>query len=194
MSVTQKLKDKLQTRFGRPVTTMADCEALALEINSGREDEGDEKSGMHISTMTIARMFCVSENARSSRPGTMDMIARYLDFCDADEMAKALGEKPAGQMFKAVDHIDPRLLGKGAQVHLAYNPDRDVVMTNLGDGRFLVNESHNSKLRKGDEIHVGCMARGCELSVRRVVRDGIVLGPYQAGKCGGLILLEIIGQ
>ncbi len=65
-------------------------------------------------------------------------------------------------------------------------------MTYLGEGQFVINESKNSKLLKGDRIKLTHLVLGQEMIVTEVIRNDRNLGGYRAAKDGGLTSLEII--
>ena len=67
-----------------------------------------------------------------------------------------------------------------------------IVMTYIGDNSFLINNSKNSKLVKGDRIRLTTLISGQELLVTEVIRDGKSLGGYRGAKDGGLTSLRII--
>ncbi|MDE5812605.1 MAG: hypothetical protein K2H61_09930, partial [Muribaculaceae bacterium] len=73
-----------------------------------------------------------------------------------------------------------------------YDPDRSLLMTYLGASEFMINESRNIKLRKGDRIKMTHLVVGQEMLVSNVVRDGNSLGGYRAAKDGGLTSIELI--
>lgn len=168
----------------------SDSARLDQAIESCNPKGCESTSSKSVSRHSIARIFGITEHAPGSYPGTMDMIARYLDFENAGQMYRELGEEQA--MFSAVDFIDSNTLNKGARIHLSYEPGRDLLLTYLGDGRYIVNESLNSKLVKGDELYMMHLARGFELRVDRVIRNGVDIGSYDSARCGGLTSLEIV--
>lgn len=192
MTVIQRLKEKLEQRLGHQVKTLSDCEAIARNINESLCNPENAEVSFSISRHSIARIFGISEHSPSTRPGTMDVIARYLDFDNAEQMYKEFGYEQEKSMFNPVDYLDSSSLNKGERIHISYEPDRDLILTYLGENRFIVNESVNSKLHKGDELHIGQLARGFEMLVSKVIRNGIDIGAYHSAKCGGLTALEIV--
>ncbi len=88
--------------------------------------------------------------------------------------------------------IETKNLSEGTQIQLRYEPSRVIVMTYLGDDEFLINETKNSKLQKGDRIRLTHFVQGQEMIVSEVIRDGRSLGGYRAAKDGGVTSLEII--
>ena len=192
MTFIQRLREKLQEKTGYQIKTLSDCETVANDINENFHNVADATSSFTVSQHTIARIFGISEHIPGNIPGTMDIIARYLDFKNAEEMTNILGGEHEKPMFRSIDYLDTDYLSKGERIHIAYAPDRDLLLTYLGDKRFIVNESVNSKLHKGDEVFIGYMARGVEIFASKVIRDGSDLGAYRAAKYGGLTMLEIV--
>lgn len=174
------------------MTTLSDCEMLACNINESCPRANGERGPYTISRHAIARIFGISEHMPCPHPGTMDVIARYLDYDNAGQMCRALGDGQDEPMFIPVDYLDSANLNKGERIHIAYGSDSDLILTCLGDGRYIVNESVNSKLMKGDEVHVAFLARGFEMSVSKVVRNGSDIGAYRSAGSGGLTALEIV--
>jgi hypothetical protein len=62
----------------------------------------------------------------------------------------------------------------------------------LGEQRFRVVESRNSKLRPGDEFEAASMMTGYPLCLSGVLRDGKMTTPFVGGKQGGLTIVRIV--
>lgn len=184
MPLSKELIKRIEAKLGRQLKYSADCELLAQAI--------EDITGERLGVTTIKRLFGFAGEQVEPRGTTMDIIAQYLGYRDMNHMASKLGNEADISMFTPVDEIDPAELMEGTQIQISYDPDRVIVMTYIGEGRFIVNESVNSKLRKGDKLHIAQLAKGFELLALDVVRDGMSLGPYHSAKNGGLTSIEII--
>ncbi len=184
MPLSKELIKKVEARLGRPLKYSADCELLAQAI--------EDMTGERLGVTTIKRLFGFAGEQTEPRGTTMDIIAQYLGYSDMKDMASKLGNQSDISMFTPVDQLDIAGLEEGTQIQIAYDPDRVIVLTYMGDCRFIVNESINSKLRKGDKVHITQLAKGFELMVGDVVRDGNSIGSYHSAKNGGLTSIEII--
>lgn len=182
MPLSKELIKKVEARLGRPLKYSADCELLAQAI--------EDMTGERLGVTTIKRLFGFAGEQTEPRGTTMDIIAQYLGYSDMKDMASKLGNQSDISMFTPVDQLDINGLDEGTQI--SYDPDRVIVLTYIGDFRFIVNESINSKLRKGDKVHITQLAKGFELMVGEVVRDGKSIGSYHSAKNGGLTSIEII--
>lgn len=184
MPLSKELIKKVEARLGRPLKYSADCELLAQSI--------EDMTGERLGVTTIKRLFGFAGEQTEPRGTTMDIIAQYLGYADMKDMASKLGNQSDISMFTPVDELAIERLDEGTQVQITYDPDRVIVLTYMGDWRFIVNESINGKARKGDKLHITQLAKGFDLLVLDVVRDGVSLGPYHSAKNGGLTSIEII--
>jgi len=195
MPLNEKIKERIVERFGR-VDTLADCEQLAIamseDVRRKYADAGMPLYNCSISRNTVARILGINDRPRTPQSKTMDVIAVYLGYRDGRELAHDLGETYDVSAFEKNDGIDVKDLEVGDMVHIAYDPKRDIVMTYLGNDRFVVNQSVNSKLQVGDELTVSHLKLRYELLATNVVRDNENLGEYHSAKCGGLKIVELI--
>ena len=74
----------------------------------------------------------------------------------------------------------------GQRVLVSYPPNRTLTIENQGDNHFIVLESENSKLQKGDQLTLTHLVRGYPLLVADVMREGRSLGAFTAGKAQGI--------
>ncbi len=170
-------------KYGKNPIFSSDCAPLAKEIG--------------VSETTVKRMFGLvgkdsPERNRTPHNSTMDIVARYLGFDCYNDLLREIGDGDFSSEFISMQTLEVNRLKDGTQVQLRYEPARVIVMTYLGEGEFLINETQNSKLQKGDRIRLTHLILGQEVIVSEVIRDGRSLGGYRAAKDGGLRTLEII--
>lgn len=176
--------EMLEERLGQKVKCSSDCESLAREIK--------KVTGAPIGDTTVKRFFGFAKDFVTHRGTTMDIIAQYLGYNDSVDMAMQLGEPPTlDSVFAPIDEVDFDTLDAGTQLQIAYNPQRLLVLTYLGNNWFIVTESQRNKLLKGDKIQVYQLAKKYQLLARDVVRDGQSLGCYQSVQNGGLTQIEL---
>ncbi len=179
--LSQTILDKILAKYGKETIYSADCAPLAGEIG--------------VSEATVKRMFGLvglTERNRTPHTSTMDIVAKYLGYECYKDLLREIGEGDFSSEFTSMQSIDVKDLDEGTQIQLCYEPSRTIVMTYLGDGQFMINETKNSKLQKGDRIKLTHLVQGQEMIVSEVIRDGRSLGGYRAAKDGGLTSLEII--
>lgn len=179
----QSIIDKILAKYGKEQIYAADCLPLARNIG--------------VSETTVKRMLGLvgidsPERRRTPHNSTMDILARWLGYENYKALLCEIGENDSSSEFTSLESIDVASLKEGSQILLRYEPARVIVMTYLGDREFLVNESKNSKLIKGDRIKLSVLVLGQELLVSEAIRDGKSLGSYRGAKDGGLTSLEVI--
>ena len=76
--------------------------------------------------------------------------------------------------------------------HLAitWAPDRRVLLQHLGEGRFKVVESENSKLKADDSFHCTCFIIGQPLYLDNFIRGNNPPTLFVVGNKGGLTTVE----
>lgn len=179
----QSIISKILAKYGKDEVYSGDCAYLAGKIGIGET--------------TLKRMLgLVGENSpernRIPHVSTMDILAKWLGYENYKALLREIGEQDYSSEFTSMESIDVSDLDEGTQIQIKYEPGRVIVMTYLGDKVFLINESKNSKLQKGDRIKVSYLVLGQELLVSEIIRDDRNIGGYRGAKDGGLTCLEII--
>ena len=172
----------LAERAGYDVATPHGAERLQKEI------EG--LTGERLSVNTVKRIVGILPYAGMPRASTLDIVASYLGFKDAKTL-EAFIARGVSDFALPPRYIDLTALQPDATVGVEWSPGRRITLRHLSDGRYILSESVNSKLREGDIINVGIVAEGLPLMVREVIREGVSLGPYTAALEGGLTKVEI---
>lgn len=179
----QSIISKILAKYGKDEVYSADCASLAGEIGIGET--------------TVKRMLgLVGENSpernRTPHVSTMDILAKWLGYDNYKALLREIGEQDYSSEFTSIESIDVMSLDQGTQIQIKYEPSRIIIMTYLGNRVFLINESKNSKLQKGDRIRLSHLVLGQELLVSEIIRDDKNIGGYRGAKDGGLTCLEII--
>jgi hypothetical protein len=112
-------------------------------------------------------------------------VAHYLGYANWDDL-RLMDENSSNSAFDDRDEYLACYLEKGQQVHISYPPNRTLTIVNQGNNHFLVLESENGKLQKGDLLTLTHIVRGYPLLVAEVMRDGRSLGAFTAGKSQGI--------
>lgn len=183
--LNQEILKKLAERHGKEIRYPSDVESLSEHIF--------EKTRERVSPSTLKRMFGFITKPVHPRRSTLDIIGAYLGYADYKELALDLGDNSEISDFAPVEEIISDELEIGSQVAIAYEPDRTVVLTYIGDDYYIVNESIKSSLMKGDKVKVTNLAYGFKFLASEVIRHGQNLGAYTSAKMGGLTRVEIIG-
>ena len=161
----------------------SDCELLSLDILG--------QTGVRIGATTLKRLLGFAQDERKPHATTLDAIARYLGFAHWDELAAIEDKGNSG--FNAPDgEVRSADLQTGCEVEITYLPDRRVVLSYLGDNRYRIQQSENSKLLAGDEVEIVSFVLHHPLLVMQVWRDGQSLGQFTAGRVSGLSSVKVL--
>ena len=179
----QSIIDKILRKYGKDRIYSGDCYPLSQQIG--------------LSETTVKRMLGLvgadsPERNRTPHNSTMDILARWLGYDCYKSLLREISDEDFSSEFTSMQALEAADIEVGTQIQLRYDPDRSLLMTYLGASEFMINESRNSKLRKGDRIKMTHLVVGQEMLVSNVVRDGNSLGGYRAAKDGGLTAIEII--
>lgn len=152
-----------------------------------------EETGTLLSLNTIKRLLGrISDGERQPRATTLNAIARYLGRADWPTLLIALSNGSSsfapieGELL--TDSIRP-----GQMVEVTYLPDRRIRFLYLGEQRFEVIESINSKLQCGDQGLIVAFITRFPLIIRQMERNGNHLSTsYTAGRVTGLTSVALL--
>ena len=167
----------LKQKSGHDLRLSADCEYLALDIES--------VTGEHIGVNTLKRLLGFIDDEREPRISTLDIIARYLALSSWDEL-RIYDDKSNSSFESTSDEIRVQELTVGQQIQISYLPDRQLIIEYQGNNTFLILSSKNSKLQDDDQMTLTHIVSGYPLLVSEVIRHGQSLGSFTAGKAQGI--------
>lgn len=183
MKLPFHIVEMLKRKSGSDLRQPSDCEILSLDIQS--------KTGVHIGATTLKRLVGFAQDERTPHASTLDAIARYLGYAHWDELSKI--EDNGNSDFETPDdEIRSADLQTGSCVEITYLPDRKVTFEYLGDNRYRVTASENSKLQKDDEVGILNFVLHHPLLVVNVWRDRESLGQFTAGRVSGLSSIKLL--
>lgn len=175
VNVIEMLCDKCQG----DVRTAHGVEVLALDM--------ERVTGERLGVNTLKRLLGRIADDRSPRETTLNIIANYLGFPDWEVLQLFEQQRAKASVFSTVyrelrtTHFD-----EGNLLEITYLPNRRVVLRSLGQGRFEVAVSKNSKLASGDQLSLPIVVEGFPLIAHEVVRNGELLGTFTAGREQGI--------
>ena len=177
MKLSPYIIELLREKSGNEILLSRDCELLALDVES--------VTGEHIGVNTVKRLLGFIADEREPRTSTLDIIARYLGYDDWEAL-RLMDANSSNSSFDDRDEYLACYLEIGQRVLVSYPPNRTLTIENQGDNHFIVLESENSKLQKGDQLTLTHLVRGYPLLVADVMREGRSLGAFTAGKAQGI--------
>ena len=183
MTLSPYIRELLSKRCAHAIHNPSDCEFLSLDIQS--------KTGIRIGATTLKRLLGFVSDERQPHASTLDLIANYLGYTSWQQLA--LEDMKGNSGFDTSDEeIRSANLEIGNKVEIQYSPGRIVVLEYLGDSRFQVINSQNSKLRIGDFVYIQNFILQHPLFISSVIREGHDLGQFTAGRISGLSSLKVL--
>lgn len=173
----------LKRKSGNDLHLPSDCELLSLDIQG--------KTGVRIGATTLKRLLGFAQDERKPHATTLDAIARYLVYAHWEELAK-IEDQGNSDFNSSDDEVRSADLQVGKVVEIAYLPDRVVTLRYLGNNRYKVEQSQNSKLQADDEVEILNFVLHHPLLVVQVWRNGESLGQFTAGRVSGLSSIKVI--
>lgn len=179
------IKKEIENKFGKEIRYPTDCEALAAAVLS--------ETGQSISVTTLKRMYGFTQGKHEPRLYTLDVLAKYLDCANWDVFCEKFARIDNSEFFNA-DILEVATLKNNTVIEVKYDPQRSLRLKYKGDFFFIVVESENSKILKGDQLKMQVLVRHFPLIISAVIRDGKELGRFIAGKVSGLTEIRILNK
>jgi len=179
------IRELIEKQLGKEIRYSSDFEHLSFDI--------EKQTKQRVGVNTLKRLFGQIEGIKEPRLYTLDTIARYINFKNWDEMLESLDDR-GNSDFDTIEEIEIKNLTKGNKIKFYYSPDREVLIEYLEKNLFKVIESLNSKLKQDDIIEANHFVLKYPLLVNDVVRNGVSLGKFVAGKVSGITKLTIIQE
>ena len=173
------LLQKAEEKYAHRITVPKDFELLAENISQTVHER--------ISASTLKRLWGYDAYDSTPSPVTLDILAKYVDAGSFKKFCESLKQDPAySSGFLHTEHIESRSLQPGDTLEIAWNPNRLVTLSYLGNYCFRVVESQNASLASGDEFEAVIFLKGYPLYLAQIERKGEVLPAYVAGIQNGL--------
>lgn len=173
------LKRAVEIKFDRRLSTTSDFTVLSEEM----EDR--------ISPSTLKRLWGYVSMVVSPRSSTLDALSKYVGYKDFRSFCSSLRESSfSSSSYFNAERLDASSLQPGDRFQIGWRPDRIVSLEYLGDKRFQVLDSVNSKLQEGDIFEANSIIKGYPLVLPWILRKGETTPSYIAGRDGGVIVIR----
>lgn len=176
MKLDEEIIQRIEIEAGHKLRSAVECTRFALDIEA--------MTGELISVNTIKRAFGIISSTSGPSEYTLNLIARRLGYLDWNAFVSC--DHAAVSSFNCKKMVSLKEMKPDKIVHFSYAPNRIVRMKSLGDSTFVVIESINSKLQKGDIATAYQIAKGHPFELVSVVRDGVQMGSFTAGIHDGI--------
>lgn len=179
----EELKSLVEQHYGKVLCTTTDFEEYSLYVS--------RHTGAHVSASTLKRIWGYVNDKHKPRKYTLDILARCIGHDDFTAFVTWLKTSSRyNSSFFSANQLISGELAVGDMVEVGWSPNRQVSLRYLGDSRYKVIESKNSKMRAGDEFITGCFIKGQPLYLPFIQRDGNRTPPFVAGRNGGLTIVN----
>ena len=133
------------------------------------------------------------DDEHKPRMTTLNALSRYIGHPDFSGFVAWLKTSPCyNSSFFNADQLMSSDLRCGDEVEIGWSPNRMVRLEYLGNSRYTVIESRNSKMLFGDVFVTGCFIAEQPLYLPFLERDGERTPPFVAGRNGGLSIVRIL--
>ncbi len=180
----QALLQRVENKYGRAIDTTSAFEALSIDI--------ERQTGERISSSSLKRFWGYVNSDTAPRVASLDILAKYIGQKDFNSFCKILRSEDGTSVFFGAESLSVASLTPGNRIQLGWDPNRLLTLEYLGNFRFRVEESYNSKLLAGDCFELSDLIVGCPMFLSRIYRDGKTTPPYVAGAKDGITFIKIL--
>ncbi len=180
------LKTLVEESIKRKIKTSSDFIYLAEAINSRLHDS--------LGISTLKRIWGYVEGYRSIRESSLDVLCRFVGYPDyhsfiSDFCCNKEFESSQILLEKYLCSADLSLCDV---VEIQWNPDRICYLAYLGDDKFEVISSKNSKLSIGDTFKCKTFYLNRSLILEDFVHENEPACKFVVGNRGGLSVIRVI--
>lgn len=180
-----ELRKQVEEKLNKKVKTPKDFIILQSSIWNDNHEI--------ISATTLKRLWGYISGAEEARISTLDILSRYVGLNDWEDFLSNL-DKNNGSNPVLSYHIGFEDLEINDFVEVSWKPDRHCVFKYLGDGRFTVVKSENSKLKVGDSFNAILFILNEPLYIDNLIQGNNPPVSFVAGNKGGICELRHLKQ
>ena len=181
MEHIQTLCQAIDEMMGRKMQSPKDFDLLNEAIYSRLHEQ--------ISPSTQKRLWGYLDNSSEPRRATLDVLARFIgynDYAAYVDAANSTGGEPASSPVVSRHLNVQKALNENDVLRLTWAPGRICYLRYLGNLRFRVEQSVNTRLQPGDTFLCGIIVEGEPLYLSDLQQPGRVPTNYVCGKLGGI--------
>lgn len=181
----EELKLLIEQKYGKTLGTTTDFEEFSVHLS--------HDTGQNVSASTLKRLWGYVNDSHKPRMFTLDILAQYLGHANYYAFVSWLktSTRYNSSFFNAKQLISNEL-DAGTEVEIGWSPNRLVRLRYVGESRYEVVLSQNSKLVPGDSFVTGCFIKEQPLYQPYIERPDGRTAPFVAGRNGGLTIINVI--
>ena len=142
-----------------------------------------------ISPTTLKRLWGYIDGGDQTRSTTLDILSKALGFTDWEDFLAGL-DQGSGSDPVLAPHVSADKLEPDDRLFVSWKPNRRCTFRYLGDTKFVVEESENSKLKKGDTFSATLFILNEPLLLSNLVHGNNPPVPFVVGNRDGLCEIE----
>lgn len=180
-----ELRHRIELSINRKIKTPADFDFLAGVVW--------ERLHETISPTTLKRLWGYIDGADTTRNSTLNLLSQFIGYQDWDAFLKELENNNEIQSASILSrHILTQNLQPNDMIEVGWQPNRHCIFRYIGNRSFIVEESHNSKLKAGDTFMCNLFVLGEPLYIDNLIQEKRPPIAFVVGNKSGLTLLEHI--
>lgn len=181
----EELKLLIEQKYGKTLGTTTDFEEFSVHLS--------HDTGQNVSASTLKRLWGYVNDSHKPRMFTLDILAQYLGHANYYAFVSWLktSTRYNSSFFNAKQLISNEL-DAGTEVEIGWSPNRLVRLRYVGESRYEVVLSQNSKLVPGDSFVTGCFIKEQPFYLPYIERPDGRTAPFVAGRNGGLTIINVI--
>lgn len=175
----QRLKQAVEFAVGRKICTPKDYDFLEQQVVGFTEET--------LSASTLKRVWGYVASKSNISHYSLDVLSRVVGFENWDDFSN---ENNVSKDYNSQRVIRRKLFTKalsvGDTIKVTWKPDRVITIEYIGQERFRILESINSKLKAGDTFCCLMFVDNEHLFLHKLARDEMPVSDYICGQEGGI--------
>lgn len=177
------LKEDIELKFGRKITTPSVFDSLCLDI---KKDTGKE-----VSQSSLKRLWGYVKYPHQPRLEILSILSQYIGYKDWKDYISSNNDLDFSD-FLTKDIIESKRLKGGEIIQISWPPNRTCVLKYLGDFRYEIKRALNAKIKTGDFLSCALIVKGEPFMCSSIIRDGELISEcYIAARNRGINKLSI---
>ncbi len=179
MSYKEELCQAIETAMHQKMRSPKDFECLRERIFT--------RVNVMVSTTTLKRFWGYLHTDSEASHNTLDTLARFIGYPDFDTFCKQSSLDAISSTHVMSRHINVDTdLAEDETLTLSWAPNRICEVRYLGQLRFVVIRSENTRLKEGDSFQCSLIIEGEPLYLNHLLQDNKQQPNYVCGKMGGV--------
>ena len=180
-----QLRSDIEKHIGQVLLSPSDFQRLIQQIWNQQH--------AILSLSTIKRLWGYVDGNGLPRLSTLNTLSQFVGYADWNEYLVALEQRGGNEsaIFQG-EGISTAMLQTNDKIEVCWQPNRRCVFRYLGDNQFVVEESINAKLHRGDLFNAATFIVGHPMYIDNLLCSDGSRSSYVAGKRHGLTSVNLI--